>query len=118
MYPGNLDIVIKQRSTFDDDVELIVEDENGNLSPFDLTGYTVKAQIRKNQTDANVLVDNFASVADTDRALGRIVLRIEKETTDTLFFDGFGWWDLWIEKDGKRDCVLEGKVSLSLGVTR
>ena len=119
MYPSQYDLVIKQRSCFDEDVELCTENEDGTTTPFDLTGYAVKAQIRSNPTDDNVLVDNFASISDIgDYALGRITLHIPYATTLALFFDGFAWWDLWIEKDGERTPILEGKVSLSLGVTR
>ena len=115
-----LNIVIDQGATF----PLYVEYKDPDGDPIDLTGYSVRMQIRQSASAAAKLLD-FDS-ADLDAGMtvealdetGVIDLKLAPSVTSGLTFNA-AEWDLVVESpDGIVTRLVQGKASVSLGVTR
>jgi hypothetical protein len=79
-----------------------------------LTGYTVLAQIWKDELRTEKLVD--ISVIYVNRVLGQIKLKLTRAQTRLITRRGF--WDmLVIEPGGDADYWLEGPATLDCGLT-
>ena len=116
MAAGELDLVIEQGATFQK--KLIWQDATG--TPIDITGYIGRMHIRETQDATTILVDLNTSngritLGGTN---GEIDLLIDATDTEALDF-GSAVYDLELEDTGGVVTrLVEGKVSLSLEVTR
>lgn len=117
MTPGNWDFTIYQGATFRPVIRL----KDGDGNPVDLTGATVRMQIRLSHASSAVLLaldeDNGRALI-TDPVQGTISLFVSADDTADLTFRS-GVYDLEVEYvDGTVDRVLQGKVKLSPEVTK
>lgn len=88
-----------------------------NGAPFDLTGYTAKAQIRPSTAPSAVLYAEFTATVETPATDGVIKLELDNVTTSAL--TGNGVWDLQItDSGGWVTTVASGAVTLVPDVTR
>lgn len=113
-------IVIEQGATFP--LYVTWNDPDGN--PIDLTGFRVRFQVRQTAESASTLVDfdsDNLSSGETIAALdssGVISIKLAPSVTSPLVFKAADW-DLTVESPGGEVTrLLEGKASVSLGVTR
>jgi len=88
-----------------------------NGTPFDLTGYTAKAQIRPSTAASAVLYAEFTATVESPATDGVIKLELDNTTTGAL--TGNGVWDLQItDSGGWVTTVASGAVTLVPDVTR
>ena len=86
-------------------------------SPFDLTGYTVAAQIRPTYNTNAALTAAFTATIDADPTTGIITLELDHDATAALTTNGF--WDLEITDDQSWvTTVVGGTVTISPDITR
>lgn len=114
MSAGVLDLVIEQGATYKRVIEYVDE----NDSPIDLTGYTVRMQIRNNHITNDIileLTDLYISI--TDALNGEITINIPANITATLP-SILGVYDIEIELTGDVERLLQGTVQISPEVTR
>lgn len=88
-----------------------------------LTGHTVKAQVRKTAEDESVLAEfEFTLAAQSGDTLGGVLLTLAGDATAAVppTIPGKEWvWDVEITKpDGSNDTYLSGKVRTLAQVTR
>ena len=99
-----------------DDYRVLITLTN-NSAPFDLTGYTAKAQIRPSTANAAVLYAEFTATVESPATDGIIKLELSNATTSGL--TGNGVWDLEItDSGGWVTTVASGTVTLVPDVTR
>jgi hypothetical protein len=110
------DLAIAQGSTYVRTFDFSVGEDG---LPFDLTGYTAKAQIRRTALDSASQA-TFTSDPEAglyiDALAGLITLIITGPQTEKLYHDGV--WDMEITKDDVVTRVLEGRVFVDYQVTR
>lgn len=107
--PANYTLVIPQRATFEEDITL-----KADGLPLNLTGYTVVAQIWKDEKRRHLIVDLV--VTYVDRVAGKILLSLPRSVTRTINKSGF--WDLLvIEPGGAADYWLEGTATVDIGLS-
>jgi hypothetical protein len=98
-----------------DDYSVIVVVSNPDGTPADLTGHTARAQIRRGPADTNETVD--ATITATIVS-PNITLAMSHTETATLTSGGYAW-DLELTyPSGVVKTILQGKVNVSLEVTR
>lgn len=103
-------LVIDQGSTFSAAIDLTDTDDNA----YDLTQYTVAAQMRKNYTSSSAVT----FTADHTGANGKITLTLLPATTATLE-PGRYLYDVEITApNGTITRVVEGIVTVTPGITR
>jgi hypothetical protein len=95
-----------------DDYAAIVHVTFGG-APADLTGYTVDAQIRRNNADADPIEATIgATISGSD-----IILDIDKSVTTIL--PGSHMWDLQLtDATGTVTTIMRGPVRVMLEITR
>jgi hypothetical protein len=103
-------LTIDQGATF----ERLVRVSEAN-APKDLTGYVVRAQLRRSYKAALPLATFVCAV--TDAAAGEITLTLDATTT-TGITAGAAVWDLELEYAGVVTRLLEGTVQITPEVTR
>lgn len=115
-----LNIVIDQGATF----PLYVEYKDPDGDPIDLTGYSVRMQIRQTPTATTKLLDFDSDDLDAGMTIGDldetgvVDIAIAPSVTSGLAFNS-AEWDLVIESpSGVVTRLVQGKASVSLGVTR
>lgn len=107
--PGYYALRVPQRATLEESITLKAGGE-----PVDLTGYTILAQIWKDEKRRTKIAD--LTVVYVDRLLGKVKIRLSRDET-RLITQG-GYWDLLvIEPSGDADYWLEGPVNLDIGLT-
>lgn len=113
-------IVIEQGATFP--LYVTWKDPAGNA--IDLTGFRVRMQVRQTAESASTLVDfdsddlAAGESIDTLDDSGVISIKFAPSVTTSLTFKAADW-DLTVESPGGEVTrLLEGKASVSLGVTR
>lgn len=107
--PATYSLRIPQRATLEELITL----KAGGVA-MNLTGYTVLAQIWKDEKRRVKLAD--LTVTYVNRALGQIKLSLTRAQTREIARSGF--WDLLvIEPDGAADYWLEGPAVLDVGLT-
>ena len=108
----NYDLLIEQGTTWSVTVTL----KKTNQSPFDLTGYTGRCQIRKTYTSTNILASPTVTIpSGTD---GKVVLSLTEAQTSSLP-DTYAVYDVeLVAPNGDVTRILQGKVKVSLEVTR
>lgn len=103
-------LVIDQGTTFSAEIDLV--DVNGNV--YNLTGYTVAAQMRKNYTSSAATTFNASHTSGG----GKITLSLLPTTTATLE-PGRYLYDVEITSTGGTITrVVEGIVTVTPGMTR
>lgn len=116
MVAANYDFVIEQGTTF---IRIITYLDN-NGDPIDLADYTAKMQIRKSYNEA-VIIDMTTEndmIELNYSETGKIKLEISAEETNNMCFDT-AIYDLeLIDVNGTIKRFLQGKVTLSPGVTK
>ena len=106
--PATYELRIPQRATLE---EAMVLKAGG--AALNLTGYTVVAQIWKDEKRRVKLAD--LTVTYVSRAAGSIKLSLTRAVTRTITKSGF--WDLLvIEPGGNADYWLEGPATLDIGL--
>jgi hypothetical protein len=107
--PGSYTLRVPQRATLEESITLKVSGE-----PLNLTGYTVLAQIWKDEKRRIKIAD--LTVIYVSRTLGQIQLTLSRSQTRQITKDGY--WDLLvIEPSGSADYWLEGEAILDIGLT-
>jgi len=94
--------------------DIIVEDGNGNVA--DLSGYTVKAQMRKSYSSSTFT--NFgATVANAGQ--GKLTITLSNAVTNALKAGRY-LYDVEITKTStsEKTRVVEGQVTINAGVTQ
>jgi len=111
------DLTLDVGATF----RLPIQWQQSDGTPYDLTGWTAKMQIRASYADDTVLVE--ASSANgridlTDAATGWLVVTIAADITTTL--SGSGVYDIELTNpaDGFVKRLLQGRMQFSPEVTR
>jgi hypothetical protein len=119
MQPAHIDLTIYKGSTFSKNFQW----KTGTPAvPVDLTGCTLKMQVRKNVMDTNVLAE-FSStnglLTVTNAAQGRIALEIPASTSTAFTFMA-GVYDIEITFVGTGDVyrIIEGCFSAIPEVTK
>ena len=106
--PATYELRIPQRATLEEAMVL----KAGGVA-LNLTGYTVVAQIWKDEKRRLKLAD--LTVTYVNRAAGSIKLSLTRAVTRTIAKSGF--WDLLvIEPGGNADYWLEGPATLDIGL--
>jgi hypothetical protein len=106
-------ITIEQGATFLRTLTL----KNSDDTPFDLTGYTARGQIRRNHRSGNVAASFTCTI--TDPTAGEIQIKLTAATTaDLPIYDHV--YDIEIELTAASTVsrILEGTVTVSPEVTR
>lgn len=100
-----------------DDYKLIITLTN-DTTPFDLTGYTAKAQIRPTTQVSAPLTAEFAVNIPAPATDGIIELTLEHADTEGLTSNGF--WDLQITETATSwvTTIVSGAVTIVPDVTR
>ena len=116
MQAAKLNLSIQQGATFRK--RLVRRNDKGR--PINLTGYTAKLQARTSHSDPVVLFElstENSGIVITP-ATGVIDLYISDEETATFVFTACIYDLVLYAPDGDAYRLCEGKVTLSLGVTR
>ena len=108
---ANLSLKIDQSATFSSTVEL--EDENDTV--IDLTGYTVRASMRKHYASSSAT--SFTTTIDSPATLGKVTIALTAVQT-ALLVPGRYVYDLEIEINSVVTRVLEGMITVTPSVTR
>lgn len=110
MSAGNYNIIVQQGATF---YKQILIKADG--APFDLTGYTARAQARLSVSNPDILFSFTCSIPTPIN--GVIILSLTAEQTRLLNFTK-GVYDIEIVKGIVVDRIMQGSVILSKEVTR
>jgi len=111
VYVNNL--VVNSGADFSQSFTLEGSDTN---SAFDLTGYTVEAQMRKWAGSSNAT--SFTATIESPPTIGQILLRLNSTQTTNLKAGRYVY-DVVIEDEfGIKNRVIEGMVLVTEGVTR
>lgn len=118
--PQQLDIVIVQGSTFSMPVRWGYKDEDGNFVPYDLTGCSVRMQIRRRKSaqfpELDLADEDMIAITDPENA--NILVSIPDEATELMDFRT-GVYDIEVEFPGGDSFrIMEGAVLLDREVTR
>lgn len=122
---GRVDIVIRQGTTLRRTLNVTQRIDETTTAPVDLTGSTIRGQVRKNALDADPPAAVF-TVTTLDAAAGRVQLLLTDEQTAALTCGpkvtdaaSLYEWDLEIE-DAAGDVVplLQGTLRVKAEVTR
>lgn len=122
MPAGKADLYIEQGADWL--VTIFLYQDKQQIIPFDLTGYNVEMQIRKEAGSCNITAAPAISIVDA--ASGKIECRLTSAETQAIPVRGRSYdemtdyvYDMYIKKapDGARRRVLNGYVHVSPGVT-
>lgn len=118
MSAGTYDLHIKRGVPFRQKFTL----QTANGLPFDLTGRTAKAQVRRNPLSLDLALLTFQVEDGTmlmDTAEGSVILSVSGEATLAIKDAWDAVWDLFILPAASPAlAILEGKVTFSGTVTR
>ena len=113
MAAGKYNILIQQGSDY---IQKITVKETVSQLPVDITGCTVRGQVRATIEDASPVASFVATV--TDAAGGEFQITLSNTVTAALDFDT-GVYDVeLVYPSGVVDRLLQGKAVLSREVTR
>lgn len=113
-------IVIEQGATFP--LYIVWKDPDGD--PIDLTGYRIRMQVRQDPSATAKLVDFDSNAPGTGMTIGSlgasgvIDIKLAPSVTSALSFKNADWDITATSSGGIVYRLLEGKASVSLGVTR
>jgi hypothetical protein len=109
------DITIEQGATF----SLVVEWQDPDLEPINLTGYTAAMQIRKTYGAPITLSLTSSSGIAIDALAGKLTITISSTATAALAAPMQGVYDLEVTSGGGQVTrLIEGKVFVTPEVTR
>lgn len=122
MAAGRADLYIEQGADWIVNISLYRDFEQ--TIPFDLTGYLIEMQIRKDAGSCNVTAE--PAIAVVDATGGKIQVLLTRQQTRDIPVWGKSYediaeyvYDLYIkEPDGIRLRILNGYIRVSPGVTR
>ena len=102
----------------DDEGWMVFVDQGDEaMTPADLTGYTAKAQIRRDCADrANSLIADM-NAAVTDALAGEVVLTIAHTVTETIKCGGYVWDMQLVSATGVVQTVVGGRATVTCQVT-
>lgn len=112
MSAGYLELYIEQGETFSANVSL----DQINGSPYDLSSYTVRGDIRKSYWSANVSAAFITSIDDSNGTIG---LYLSANTTQNLSYGKYVY-DIFLTDTitNHRSKVLEGMVFVDPSATK
>lgn len=120
--PGAKNITFVAGDTYTLPIQLFtgIDPDTGDpIDPLDLTGASVKAQIRLNPASNTVLAEFVILNAEDLTTDGVIILRLESNQTQPLAATPNSVWDLQVTlANGVRRTRLAGIVSVVADVTR
>lgn len=121
--PATYDLTIYQGDTFRLPLRLRTQNPDGTFGDYiDLTGSTVKAQVRATTFATDVLAEFTAELLDQTvvDTKGSVLLSLDPTTTAGLLTNGApGVWDVQITfADGSVKTYLRGSVTVVPQVTR
>jgi len=98
------------------DYEQLFEFQQSNETAMDLTGYTIKSQIRARKNRTSDLLVEF-TITTPDPTDGKVYLKLtDTQTADLTQSNGF--YDILLTSpSGTDEIYLEGKVSINRTVT-
>lgn len=118
MQPANIDLTIYKGSTF---IKAIQWKTGSPAAPVNLTGCSLRMQMRKTVSDSTVLdslTTENGKLEITNAAEGRITIKIAAATSSAYTFDR-GVYDLEVVfLDGSVYRIIEGAVTTVPEVTR
>ncbi len=93
--------------------------ENPTIEPFDLTGYTVRSEMRPGfSVDAMTPVTEVSCVVDDDPTTGRVAVSLTPAQTAAMRAAFRVAWDIELSKDGLVWTPLRAWVPVSGDVTK
>ena len=110
----NLLLVIKQGARFA--FEVSVFNENG--TPFDLTGFTGRAELRRLQDRSSALLGTFVVTIQAPATAGKVLVDMGATVTRVIAFPGF--FDVEVEEAADSENVIriaQGQTFLDQEVT-
>jgi hypothetical protein len=110
MAAGYTELFLEQGTSFN--VSLTIDDVSG--SPFNLSGYTGTAQMRKSYYSSNAAATFVVSTGGAD---GIVTLSLEAGTTANIY-PGRYLYDVVVTSGSTRARVLEGIVNVTPQVTK
>lgn len=118
MKPATLDLTVYKGSTF---VQAVQWKTGATPTPVDLTGCSIRMQIRERVTTATTIDDlttQNSRIVITDAVQGKFEIRIPANTSSAYTVNS-GVYDVEVVMtDGSPYRILEGSVSFSPEVTR
>ena len=111
VYVNNL--IVNSGADFSQSFTLEGSDTN---SAFDLTGYTVSAQMRK--WAGSSTATSFTATIESPPTIGQILLRLNSTQTSNLKPGRYVYDVVIIDEFGVKNRVIEGMVLVTEGVTR
>lgn len=113
MAAGKYNILIQQGSDY---IQKIIVKESVSQLPVDITGCTIRGQVRVNIEDASPVATFVTAV--TNGPAGEFQISLSNAVTAALDFDT-GFYDVeLVYPSGVVDRLLQGKAVLSKEVTR
>lgn len=110
--PAELDLEIPKGGDFSQPIAF----EDGDGEAWDMTGCTLKAQIRERKTRDSALIAEITITQD-DPSTGEMLLDVAESVIDLITVRN-AYWDLRItHPDGKRYYYAEGRVAFPEQVT-
>lgn len=97
----------------DFNAQITIYDDNN--APWDLTGYTGEAKIRKSYYSTNSV--NFTVTFTTIRTTGIVILDLASAQTSTMEQGRYLYDVVLTNASGKKTRVIEGIVTINAGVT-
>lgn len=112
--PAKASYIAKRYATFTEDYQYY--DENGVV--FDLTGYTIEAEIVNRNRNSAVPAEQIAfDCAILDAVNGIFSISLSAANTLKLSYDMPYWFDVWLVLGANRQCLLEAKLMLKVNYT-
>lgn len=116
--PAPLDLTIYQGDSHDIFFRLKARDGSGNMVYKDITGCTVKAQIRATKDAATPLAEYTATLSDQTTTTGGCLLHLDPDVTAAIVAD-LGVWDCEVGFSATdKKTILAGNVTFTKEVTR
>lgn len=114
MAAGYLELFIEQGDSFAADITL----DSINGSPFDLSNYSIKSDIRKSHWSANTTL-SFSSSISGNGSTGIITLSLDAANTQLLISSRYVY-DVFLTNNSNNDRskVLEGVIYVDPSVTK
>lgn|ERR1043166_4419989 len=106
MSAARKDITVEKGATFSYPIQM----QNGDGTPFNLTGYTGQAEIREEAGSKNLVVAMTVTIG-SPATNGTITLQIPAATTAALR-EGNYEWDFYIRATSPEIRLLSGKASI------
>lgn len=108
------DITIEQGATFD----LVVEWQDPDGDPIDLTGYSAAMQVRRTFSDVALISLSSGSGITIDAVNGKLTITVSRTVTASLPAPIRGVYDIEVSTGGITYRLVEGSVMITPEVTR